>query len=161
MDNGMAAIYFCFIKTNTMNKNITTEIIINASKEKVWHTLTNFSNYPNWNPFIVSIKGELAKGKKLTNTLMNGEKAFVIKPVVLSVVPNQYFDWLGSILIKGIFDGHHYFEIDELSPTQVKLTHGEHFSGILSTYILKKIGNDTRNNFIKMNQAIKTTVEGS
>jgi hypothetical protein len=150
---------FASSKNKTMNKSITTEIIINASKEQVWHLLTDFSKYPYWNPFIISIKGKLETGKKLTNTLMNGKKPMVFKPVVLSVVRYQYFDWLGSLFIRGIFDGHHYFEIDELSASQVKLTQGEHFSGILSTYILKKIGNDTRNNFISMNQAIKAIAE--
>jgi hypothetical protein len=142
-----------------MNKQIRTEIIINASKEKVWSILANFSNYPNWNPFIINIKGELAAGEKLTNTMLNGNKTFVFKPKVLTVVPYQYYDWLGSLFIKGLFDGHHYFEIDELSPNQIKLIHGENFSGILSTYILKKISNETRNNFIKMNQAIKSVAE--
>ena len=142
-----------------MNKSIKTEIIINASKEKVWNILTGFTHYSNWNPFIVSIEGELQKGKKLKNTMLNGGKRFVFKPTVLSVVPYQYFDWLGSLFVKGLFDGHHYFEIDELSDNQIKLTQGEHFSGILSGFILKKIADETRNNFIKMNGAVKTLAE--
>lgn len=142
-----------------MNKQIKTEIIINASKEKVWDVLTNFSQYPQWNPFIVSVEGELAKGKKLKNTLRNGNKNMVFKPTILSVVPYRYFDWLGSLVVKGLFDGHHYFAIEELAPAQVKLTHGETFSGLLSTTILKKISEDTRNNFIRMNQAVKTRAE--
>jgi len=144
-----------------MNKCIKTEIIINASKEKVWNILTDFHNYPNWNPFIVSIGGELQKGKRLKNTLLNGGKKYVFKPAVLSVVPYQYFDWLGKLFVNGLFDGHHYFEIDELSSNQVKLTQGEHFSGILSGYILKRIGEETRNNFIRMNNALKTEAEKS
>ena len=103
--------------------------------------------------------GDVIKGKKLTNTLKNGSKDMVFSPRVLSVVPNQYFDWLGKLFIKGLFDGHHYFEIDELAPNQVKLIHGEHFSGLLSTYILKKIGDDTRANFISMNNALKKRAE--
>ena len=144
-----------------MNKSIKTEIVINASREKVWNILTDFDKYPKWNPFIIKIEGELVKGKKLTNTMLNGGKKFVFKPTILSVIPHQYFDWLGKLYIPGIFDGHHYFEIDELSSNQIKLTQGEHFSGILSTSILKKIGNDTRNNFIKMNQAVKALAENS
>ncbi|RYZ50412.1 MAG: SRPBCC domain-containing protein [Chitinophagaceae bacterium] len=142
-----------------MNKQIKTEIVINASKEKVWAILTNFSHYPQWNPFIVSIEGELVKGKKLKNTLRNGSKNMVFKPTLLSVVPYRYFDWLGSLFVKGLFDGHHYFEIEELTHNQVKLTHGETFSGLLSSTILKKIGEDTRTNFIRMNQAVKTLAE--
>ena len=121
-----------------MNKSIKTEIVINASREKVWNILTDFDNYPKWNPFIIKIEGELVKGKKLTNTMLNGGKKFVFKPTILSVIPHQYFDWLGKLFIPGIFDGHHYFEIDELSSNQIKLTQGEHFWGILSTSILNK-----------------------
>lgn len=142
-----------------MNKSIKTEIIINSTKERVWQLLTSFNQYPFWNPFIISIEGELSPGKRLKNTLVSGDKTFVFKPVVLTVVPCQYFDWLGSFWVKGLFDGHHYFQIDELSPNQVKLNHGEHFSGLLSGFLLRKIGNDTRNNFVKMNQAIKAIAE--
>lgn len=142
-----------------MSKHIRTEIIINAPKEKVWDILTDFASYGAWNPFIVSIKGELQEGGRLTNTMLNGGKKYVFKPKVLEVVPYKYFDWLGSLVVKGIFDGHHFFEIEELSATQVKLSQGENFSGLLSSTILKKIGEDTRNNFIKMNQAIKQRAE--
>ena len=38
-----------------MAKEIKTEILINATPEKVWSILTSFDNYPNWNPFIKSI----------------------------------------------------------------------------------------------------------
>ena len=144
-----------------MSQKIKTEIIINASKEKVWDILTNFSDYAKWNPFIVDVQGTLAAGNTLTNTMRNGNKTFVFKPKVLNVTLYKYFDWIGSLFIKGIFDGHHYFEIEELTPTQVKLNHGEQFSGLLSYFILKKIGHDTRNNFIKMNGAIKQLAEAT
>lgn len=142
-----------------MNKSIKTEIVINASKERVWQVLTDFKDYPRWNPFIISIEGELAKGKTLTNTMVNGSKTFRFKPKVLSVVPFIYFDWLGSLFIRSLFDGHHYFEIEELAPGQVKLLHGEHFSGLLSGAILQKIAVDTRHNFIRMNGAVKQQAE--
>jgi hypothetical protein len=128
-----------------MNKSIKTEIIINASKEKVWQVLTDFKSYPRWNPFI----------------MVNRSKKFRFKPKVVSVVPFRYFDWLGNLFIKGLFDGHHYFEIEELMPHQVKLSHGEYFSGLLSASILKKIAEDTRNNFIRMNNALKQQAEAN
>ena len=144
-----------------MNKRITTEIIINAPKETVWNVLTDFEAYPQWNPFILSVKGKAVKGERLTNTLRNGDKTMVFKPKVLSVVPFQYFDWLGSLGFRGLFDGHHSFEIEEVSPTQVKLKHSETFSGLLSSAILKKIGEPTRQNFIRMNQALKERAESN
>ncbi len=41
--------------------------------------------------------------------LQNGDKAIVFKPKVVEVVPNRSFGWLGSLWVKGLFDGHHYF----------------------------------------------------
>lgn len=142
-----------------MNREIKTEIIINASPEKIWDILTDFAAYPQWNPFVVAIEGQLTKGSRLKNTLQNGDKQFQFKPVVTSVEAGKSFAWLGSLLVKGIFDGHHSFELEDLGNGQVKLIHSEQFSGLFSGFILKKIGQDTRNNFVKMNQAVKQRAE--
>ncbi|HEY0899898.1 MAG TPA: SRPBCC domain-containing protein [Sphingobacteriaceae bacterium] len=140
-------------------QSIKTEIIINANKERVWEILMDFRNYPTWNPFIISIKGEPKEGSRLTNTLLNGQKTMTFKPLVLKVTPNAYFEWMGSLWFKGLFDGRHYFKIEETGPGQVKLIHGEEFSGLLSSSILKQIGEKTRQNFIKMNGALKQLAE--
>lgn len=142
-----------------MSHAIRTEIIINAPKEKVWEILTDFKKYPQWNPFIIEVQGEAVAGIRLRNTMLNGESKMVFKPKVLKVEKYRYFDWLGSLFVKGLFDGHHQFELEELSPNQVKLKHSESFSGILSGVILKKIGDDTRNSFVRMNQALKQIAE--
>lgn len=44
---------------------IYTEVVINTSANKVWNILIDFENYPNWNPFITSIKGKLKKGNSI------------------------------------------------------------------------------------------------
>ena len=147
------------MKQNNSSKQIRTEIVINASKEKVWEVLTGFARYGDWNPFIVSISGKVEAGSSLTNTMMNGEKKMVFRPKVLSVMPNRSFSWLGSLGFRGLFDGHHYFELEELESGQVKLVHGERFSGILSSFILKKIGEETRRSFVRMNGALKLRAE--
>ena len=46
-------------------KEIYTEIEINSSAKEVWNILINFANYPNWNPFMKQINGELQEGSKL------------------------------------------------------------------------------------------------
>lgn len=140
-------------------RSIRTEIIINAAKETVWNLLTDFEQYPSWNPFLISVKGELQAGSRLQNTLQTSSRQFVFKPTVRKVVPGSYFDWLGSMFFKGLFDGHHYFGIEEINPGQVKLLHGENFSGVLVSFILRKVGDDTRNGFLSMNQALKQQAE--
>lgn len=141
-------------------KSINTEITINASKEEVWSVLTNNENYQNWNPFIVESKGKVEKGNRIVNTMKNGKQKMVFKPVIKSVRKNEYFSWLGSLWIPGIFDGYHFFHLEEVSAKKVKLTQGEQFSGLLSGMILKKIKTQTEAGFIKMNEALKQVVEG-
>lgn len=70
------------------------------------------------------------------------------------------FDWLGKLWVKGLFDGHHYLEIEGINPNQAKLNHVENFSGIPSKMILNKIGDQTMENFVKMNMALKWKAEG-
>ncbi len=144
-----------------MQSTIRTEIIINAPKEKVWSILTNLEAFETWNPFLVKSKGTVAPGARLENTMKNGDSTMTFRPKVLTVKPNEYFDWLGSLWVRGLFDGHHYFKIEETGPGQVNLIHGENFSGILSGMILKKIGEETRQNFIRMNQALKALAEAA
>ncbi|HCZ35770.1 MAG TPA: SRPBCC domain-containing protein [Cytophagales bacterium] len=142
-----------------MNKQIITEIIINSSKEKVWQVLTDFSSYHVWNPFIISIEGELKKGSKLKNTLRNGDKTIRFNPIIQEVKYGESFSWLGNLFFKGLFDGVHSFIIEDAGNNHVKLIHSEIFSGVLSSFIFKKIGEETRNNFIEMNLALKNKAE--
>ncbi|MEE8605554.1 MAG: SRPBCC family protein [Candidatus Aminicenantaceae bacterium] len=46
-------------------KEIHTEVEIHAPSEHVWQILTDFRSFPEWNPFIQRIKGEMKKGKHL------------------------------------------------------------------------------------------------
>ncbi|AFK02024.1 Polyketide cyclase/dehydrase [Emticicia oligotrophica DSM 17448] len=142
-----------------MKYAIKTEIVINASKERVYNALTDFKNYHTWNPFIIESKGDAIEGTTLVNKLKQGEQTFTFKPILTCVVPNEKFEWLGSLLFKGLFDGNHYFHIEELENGQVLLTHGENFSGILTSFLLKRIGDSTRNGFVEMNIALKSLLE--
>ncbi|KYP15985.1 SRPBCC domain-containing protein [Flavihumibacter sp. CACIAM 22H1] len=144
-----------------MNKQIKTEIIINASREKVWQVLTDFTSYPTWNPFLINVEGEFKEGGRLKNTLQNGHKTMIFKPTILQIKQGESFSWLGSLFFKGLFDGLHSFEIENAGKDHVKLVHSESFSGLFSSFILKKIGTVTRNNFIQMNLALKNTAESN
>jgi hypothetical protein len=43
-------------------KQLSSEILINSSAENVWAIITDFPSYPNWNPFIRRLTGEI-KGR--------------------------------------------------------------------------------------------------
>ncbi|MDF9795045.1 hypothetical protein OKW21_000308 [Catalinimonas alkaloidigena] len=139
-------------------KELKTEIILNAPKEQIWKVLTDFQNYPSWNPFIVSIEGKPLLHSQLKNTLMSKGKPMVFTPTVTRLEENRIFEWLGSGLL-GTFKGRHYFILEDIGNGQTKLIHGEKFSGLLSGPILKMIGDETLLNFQRMNKALKERVE--
>lgn len=142
-----------------MKQEIRTEIIIDATAEKIYDILTNLATYSSWNPFIIQSEGEAKVGNTIKNSMKNGDKTIVFKPKVIKAEKAVAFEWLGSLFIKGLFDGHHYFHIQKINENQINLIHGEKFSGILSGMILRKIADETRNNFIKMNRALKVLAE--
>jgi hypothetical protein len=142
-------------------KSLQTEIIINASAEKVWNTLIDFEKYAEWNPFILAIEGKPIVGTRLRAVLKNGNSTSVFKPQVLIAEKNSAFEWLGSLPIPGLFNGQHQFKIERITDNQVKFIHGEQFSGLLAGLIMKQIGDATREGFISMNKALKARVEGA
>ena len=79
-----------------MTIEIYTEIEIHASTEKVWSILNDFKNYPNWNPFIKSINGEVKVGNTITVRIEPPQsKGMTFKPKVLSNEYNKELSWLG------------------------------------------------------------------
>ena len=140
-------------------KHLETEIVINAPIETVWNVLIDFNAYPNWNPFITSIKGRKVVGKTLQISLKTSKgKEMYFEPRVIKFSENDEFRWRGILGIRGIFDGEHYFILEYLETHQTRLMHGEFFSGIL-TGIMNNLLKDTQQSFIEMNNALKLRCE--
>lgn len=71
------------------------------------------------------------------------------------------FRWIGRLLIPLIFDGEHYFQLEEIDG-KTKLTHGEKFSGLLIPYFKwSGIAMETKSSFESMNEALKERSESS
>jgi hypothetical protein len=140
-------------------KEIRTEIMINTSKEEVWNILTNFSKYPEWNPFIRSLEGQAVKDTRLVAILqLEDRKPMVFKPVVTVSDEKKKFEWFGSTPLN-VVNGRHYFILEEISEKQVKFIHGEQFTGILAGPFHKKLAEPTRAGFMEMNKALKDRAE--
>lgn len=139
---------------------IKTEILIQATPEKVWSKLTNFSKYPNWNPFIKSITGEVAVGKKITAQIQPpGAKEMTFKPTILTFETNKTLTWLGHLWIAGLFDGEHHFQLLDNGDGTTTFLHSEKFKGILVPLFKKQLSNNTRKGFEAMNEKLKILSE--
>lgn len=140
-----------------MSKKIETEIIINASPEKIWKILTDFENYPVWNPFITDIKGNVEEGNQIQVKIEPQEgKGMVFKPVIISRKESKELSWLGKLLFKGIFDGEHKFELVDNKNGTTRFVQSEQFSGFLISFFNL---DNTAIGFNKMNQKLKELAE--
>lgn len=149
-----------FTFNQLVKRNLETSMIINSSPEKIWETLMDYEDYPDWNPFIKSISGTPEVGEQLDVNLGQGDnEPMNFKPKVLVNQENEEFRWRGVFLIRGIFDGEHYFRLERIGENQTRFTQGEHFTGILSGLMMNLIGEDTEKGFNEMNAALKMRVE--
>jgi uncharacterized protein YndB with AHSA1/START domain len=71
---------------------IRTEIEIDKSAEAVWVAFSDFESYPDWNPFIRRIEGDVAVGSKLEVMLQHpGGDAMGFTPTVTELEPGGRF----------------------------------------------------------------------
>jgi hypothetical protein len=143
-----------------MVKKIKTEILINATSEKIWSILTNFDNYPNWNPFIKSINGEVKVGGKIKVRIEPPQaKGMIFTPIILTFVTYKELSWLGHLLFAGIFDGEHKFELINNANGTTTFIQSEKFTGILVSLFKKQLDNNTKKGFEEMNKKLKELTE--
>jgi hypothetical protein len=138
-------------------KNIDTEILIQASPQRVWQVLTDFAAYPEWNPFIVSLQGRAEWGERLAVRIRTG-KEHLFKPVVLQATPPTRLRWLGRFGMPGLFDGEHDFELEAQGGATL-LHQRESFQGYLVPLLWKSMEPATRAGFEAMNRALKDRAE--
>ncbi|MFC2165219.1 SRPBCC family protein [Acidobacteriota bacterium] len=141
-------------------KELYSVIEIDAPANKVWAILTDFSSYPDWNPFIRKIKGEIEEGQKIEAFLQPpGSKGMSFSPRILKVEPNREFRWLGRLILPKLFDGEHIFELKELENSKTLFVQREKFRGLLAPMIMKSLGDKTQKGFDEMNKALKERAE--
>ena len=143
-------------------KELHSQIEINASAERVWRLLTDFASYPQWNPFIRRISGELTTGEGLEVRLEPPEsRGITLRPKVLNAEPNHRLRWLGHLLVPGLFDGEHSFVIQPLGEKRIRFVQREAFRGLLVPLFARSLDNSTLRGFEEMNRALKARAEAA
>ncbi len=143
-----------------MAKELKTHIEINASAKTVWQVLTDFSRYSQWNPFIRSIRGEAKQGETLEVFIQPPRaNGMTFRPVILALQPERELRWMGRLLLPGIFDGEHQFQIEPLGENHTRFVQREVFSGLLVPFLWSSLDQQTRQGFEEMNHALKMQIE--
>jgi len=141
-------------------KEIRTEVLIKAAPSKVWKFFTNFAIFPEWNPFIKYIHGDVVVGNILEVKISPpGAKSMIFKPKVLKMIQNKEIRWLGQFIIPGLFDGEHVFEFIDNKNETTTFIQREIFTGILVPLFRKMIDDNTKRGFELMNIKLKEKCE--
>jgi hypothetical protein len=144
-----------------MTTEIHHAIEIDASPAAVWAVLADVAAYPEWNPFVLSLEGDVRQGARLTARIAPpGGRAMTFRPTVLAAEPERELRWLGRLLVPGLFDGEHSFRIEPLADGRTRFVQSERFSGVL-VRLLGRTLEQTRRGFEQMNEALKLRAEAA
>jgi hypothetical protein len=125
--------------------------------EAVWAELTNTKAFPTWNPFIQSLTGSLEVGARLEVRIAPpGGKPMTFRPTVTAVEANHRLEWLGRLVLPGVFDGRHSFTLSPVAGG-TRLTQAETFTGILVLLTASTLAK-TEEGFRTMNEALRARV---
>jgi hypothetical protein len=138
---------------------IESEVILPADVALSWQVLTDFSKYPEWNPYVPRIEGQFAEGEKLSFTVVdaNFEAPLDLQAELGEIVLNEHFHWSGMLLMPGLHDTLHGFILLDRGDGTTQLRHYEEFRGILPRVLPdreRRIAK-TKASFQKMNEALK------
>ncbi len=141
-------------------KQVTSEIEILATPEKVWSVLTDFEAYPEWNPFVRKISGLMEVGRRFETVLQFGDRRPVTcSSLLLRMIPRRAISWKGTLGLTGLFDGEYTFSLHSPAPKVVRFTACKRFKGPLSSIVLRSTIERTRLSFETMNRALKARCE--
>lgn len=143
-----------------MDHTIRTDILINASPERVWSILLDFEKYPQWNSFITNIEGTPAVGETLAATFSLPDRDQVrICPKVLVCNANEELRWMGRPGgIPCVATGEHYFQLETVSEGVTRFCHGEKLFGIIVPF-MGAVWENAEEAFVHMNTALKERAE--
>ena len=133
---------------------ISQSIDISATPSRVWEVLIATADYPEWNPFMTELNGTLSVGSRLAVTIQPpGAREQRFTPTVTVVEPERRLTWQGRLLVRGLFDGAHSFELEPLGTTSTRFTQSERFTGLLVPP-LRGMLRATEAGFAEMNAAL-------
>ena len=132
---------------------------IDAPPEVVWDVLTEFDQYPSWNPFYRSIEGDLAEGERLRIRIDPPEsRAVTFEPELLFVEENRRLVWLGRLGVPFAFDGYHEFHLEPVDGGErTRLLQRETVRGALVPLLFDR--DEIERGFRAMNEALSSRAE--
>ena len=141
-------------------KEISTEIEIAATPEKVWEVLTDVNGWKNWSPIIKGSTGEVSLGSQVNITMKgkDGGDGPKYSPKITVLDKPKMFRWRAHMMASFLFTNDKVFELEETS-SGTRLVHKELFSGLLAPIFCGSMEKGVPPMLNSMNQALKELLE--
>ncbi len=135
------------------------EIVINASAEKVWHVMTDLEHYSEWNPLLYRGSGSVKLGETVVVDARTATKDMNFVCEVTKVEPFKEFAWEFHVIHPILFRGVHAFRIEPIDHANIKFIDTETFKGLLLPTQAKDLTTNGLTAMIEMRKALKDRVE--
>ena len=141
-------------------RTISTSVQIDVPLADAWAFLSNFKRYPEWNPYLRRVCGELRSGATISVDLQP-EKGPVrtFQREVMDVVDGSHFSWRSQILSPWVFQGYHTFRVSECGSAATLFENLEEFSGFLVPLMWPFVSQSIQGRFEAMNNEMKRVLE--
>jgi hypothetical protein len=139
---------------------IETNIAIAAPAEQAWAVLAAFESYPEWNPLIRELRGDLTPGASIRVRLSrpSGKGSVVIRPTVVTFL-NGEFRWLGRFISTRVLTGEHSFRVEPAGEGHSRFVQAETYRGILARLVVRVFGSTITRWFNTMNRSLRDRVQ--
>lgn len=139
--------------------HINTSIEIDAPPSTVWETLADLPSYPEWNPHLTAVEGDLRAGERLRVRVDRaGAKPRYLTVTVVEVDPGRQLEWVGRLGHRLLFEGRHAFELEVFDCGRTLFHNREAASGLLVPFV---VSDEPERDYEAMNEALKARVESS
>jgi len=129
---------------------------IAAGPQVIWDLLTNASAYPEWNPAVLGIEGEIREGKTIKlKSIVNPDRQFKLK--VSDVQPPRHMVWSDGMPL-GLFRGARSFDVVPRGDGTSEFKMEEVYSGLMAPLITRSIP-DMSDSFDKFADGLKEAAE--
>jgi hypothetical protein len=147
--------------TNLAVEEIHTTVVIEAPAFVVWNILTDFPTYPEWNPFILKISGELKINSRLAMEIkFANAKVVPSEFVVMGAEVEREITW-GGKNGGNLFGVEHRLAIQPLARNRVTFLQTARFGGDIVSLVARNLHLLLEKQFEGMNAALKARAEES
>ena len=142
-------------------RELKTTIEIAAKPEEVWSILIDIGQWPDWNPIVNKMEGNLKVGEELSITMCDkeGNDGQSYNATITAIDEAKRFSYIGSMMSKFLFAADRIFELEE-SGDRTLFTQREVFTGLMVPLFWKKLNAHAVPMYHAMNEALKAKAEG-